>query len=248
MNGWIKIHRRLLEWEHFKEPSVVTVYLTLLLSADRDGKTEINLGGLMNATKLGRHSVKRAIAKLVNSGEITRKKYGTKITTTIVKWSEYQMGQKSTQRNNSLGQNPTQYRVENRANISPKSDPTKYNKNVEESNKNNILVDARARMREEVMTDAMVEMGCMSLGIDRGTYYQLADQVFNDWQFQDLPDQEWNKAHFLAVMRIKVNAKRNEQRATNQQTGDPGDKLDRDAVKAMAALAESSRQPVEPTW
>lgn len=68
----------------------------------------------------------------------------------------------------------------------------------------NIDDDARARVREEVMNDAMVEMGCMSLGIDRGTYENLAFQVFTDWDFQNLPDGEWTKTHFLAVMRYKV--------------------------------------------
>ena len=68
----------------------------------------------------------------------------------------------------------------------------------------NIDVDARTRVREEVMSDEMVEMGCMSLGIDRGTYENLAFQVFTDWDFQNLPDSEWTKTHFLAVMRYKV--------------------------------------------
>ena len=134
-------------------------------------------------------------------------------------------------------------------NETPTPPPFEYrgtHSNNKEQLKNNSLVDARARMREEVMTDAMVEMGCMSLGIDRVTYYQLADQVFNDWQFQDLPDSEWNKAHFLAVMRIKINAKRNEQRTNNKGgdgAGDALDKLNQDALKAMAALAAESRQP-----
>ena len=70
--------------------------------------------------------------------------------------------------------------------------------------KKNIDVDARTRVREEVMSDEMVEMGCMSLGIDRGTYENLAFQVFTDWDFQNLPDSEWTKTHFLAVMRYKV--------------------------------------------
>ena len=81
-------------------------------------------------------------------------------------------------------------------------DPLK--EHIKEQKKNNIDDDARARVREEVMSDGMVEMGCMSLGIDRGTYENLAFQVFTDWDFQNLPDGEWTKTHFLAVMRYKV--------------------------------------------
>ena len=51
----------------------------------------------------------------------------------------------------------------------------------------------------------MVEMGCMSLEHNtRGTYENLAFQVFTDWNFRNLPDSEWTKTHFLAVMRYKV--------------------------------------------
>ena len=81
---------------------------------------------------------------------------------------------------------------------------TPSEEHIKEQKKNNIDVDARTRVREEVMSDEMVEMGCMSLGIDRGTYENLAFQVFTDWDFQNLPDSEWTKTHFLAVMRYKV--------------------------------------------
>ena len=83
-NGWIKMHRALLKWEHFREPSVVTVFLALLLSAERDGRADVNLGGLMSLTGLSHNTVTGAIAKLVKSGEITREKQGHKIYTTII--------------------------------------------------------------------------------------------------------------------------------------------------------------------
>ena len=251
MNGWIKIHRTMLQWEHFNEPSVVTVFLALLLNADRDGKTDINLGGLMAATKLGRHSIKGAIAKLVKSGEITRQKYGSRITTTIINWSEYQMGQNSTQSKKSLGQNPTQYRVENRANISPKNDPIQYNKNNKNNKENIVVANAHARTHEDfvanALTDMAVERGCMAMKITREEYRQLLTEVINDWEFRQLPDNEWTLTHLLALMRIKHNIN-NRNNGNNQITGQPIDpraKLDRDAVKAMAALAAEIGKPKE---
>lgn len=251
MNGWIKIHRTMLQWEHFNEPSVVTVFLALLLSADRDGKTDINLGGLMAATKLGRHSIKRAIAKLVASGEIARQKYGSRITTTITNWSEYQMGQNSTQSKKSLGQNSTQYRVENGANISPKSDPIQYNKNNKKDKENIVVADAHTHTHEEFIADALnglrVEQGCMAMGVTPDEYRQLVTEVTNDWIFRNIPDNEWTLTHLLAQMRIKHNIN-NRNNGNNQIAGqqiDPRTKLDQDAIKAMAALAESSRRPTD---
>ena len=108
MNGWIKMQRAMLKWEHFKEPSVVTVFLALLLSAERDGKTDIKLDELMEYTGLSHNTVTRSIAKLVKSGEITRDKRGQNIYTTITNWSKYQdssFTQKVGQCNDSLTQN-----------------------------------------------------------------------------------------------------------------------------------------------
>lgn len=95
MNGWIKIHRTMLEWEHFSEPSVVTVFLALLLSAGRDGKTDISLCGLSSVTGLTKNTIRRALSKLADSGEITRELVKGKNTiTSISKWSTYQVGKK----------------------------------------------------------------------------------------------------------------------------------------------------------
>lgn len=64
--------------------------------------------------------------------------------------------------------------------------------------------ETRARMREEVTGDMMVEMGCRSCGITQEQYHRLAQEIFNDWEFSDFPDSEWSKHHFLSVLRIKA--------------------------------------------
>ena len=242
----------MLQWEHFNEPSVVTVFLALLLNADRDGKTDINLGGLMAATKLGRHSIKGAIAKLVKSGEITRQKYGSRITTTITNWSEYQLGQNSTQSKKSLGQNTTQYRVENWANIGPKSDPIQYNKNNKKEQENIVVADAHTHTREgliaEANVDLRIEQGCKSLGIDPATYQELLDAVINDWEFTNVPDEEWTMFHLLQTMRIKNNIKKREnngqaQNGNNRQPVAAGRADRASAIAAtMAALGAAGTQ------
>jgi len=137
MNGWIKIHRTMLQWEHFNEPSVVTVFLALLLNADRDGKTDISLSGLTSATGLTTNTVRCALAKLVNSGEITRDFVkGQKTTTSIANWNKYQVYQKSTHQGkegvSKTDTPPCQKLIDP---ISKIDTPTHYNKNknVEDS-------------------------------------------------------------------------------------------------------------------
>ena len=125
---------------------------------------------------------------------------------------------------------------------------------IEEQKKNNCVVDAHTHTHEDFIADALnglrVEQGCMAMGITPDEYRQLVTEVTNDWIFRNIPDNEWTLTHLLAQMRIKHNInKRNN--GNNPQSGqqiDPRVKLAQDAVKAMAALAEESRHPAQPTW
>ena len=254
MNGWIKIHRTMLEWEHFNEPSVVTVFLALLLNADKEGKTGITIGGIASVTKLHHNTVKRAIAKLVASGEITRQKYGSRITTTITNWSEYQSVQKLDRCENVSVQKLDRYEDKNSTDIGTKNSPIQYYKNNKNIQEDIVVADAHARTHEEFIADALndlrVEQGCMAMSVTPQEYRQLVTEVTNDWVFRNLPDNEWTLTHLLAQMRIKHNIN-NRHNGNNQQAGSAGDaraKLDADAVKAMAALAAAKKRPSQPTW
>lgn len=254
MNGWIKIHRTMLEWEHFNEPSVVTVFLALLLNADKAGKTGITIGGIASVTKLHHNTVKRAIAKLVASGEITRQKYGSRITTTIANWSEYQSAQKLDRCEKLSVQNLDRYEDKNSTDIGTKNGPIQYYKNNKNKQEDIVVADAHARTHEEFIADALndlrVEQGCMAMSVTPQEYRQLVTEVTNDWEFRNLPDNEWTLTHLLAQMRIKHNIN-NRHNGNNQQAGSAGDaraKLDADAVKAMAALAAAKKRPSQPTW
>jgi hypothetical protein len=78
----------------------------------------------------------------------------------------------------------------------------------------------------------------------------MVTEILADWQFRDLPESDYNLTHFSSVLRYKV-ANNNRNNGNNPQSGqqiDPRVKLAQDAVKAMAALAEESRHPAQPTW
>ena len=101
MEGWIKIHRKILEWQHFQEPNVLAVFMYLLLSAntkdgwDRGdrvtrGQSCETVENMCNTLKLSRATVYKAIKKLEMSGEIVRKKVKFRCFTTIRNYSKYQ--------------------------------------------------------------------------------------------------------------------------------------------------------------
>lgn len=100
-NGWIKIHRSLKEWQHYQEPTVLLVWLDLLLSANskdgwfrgkrvRRGELFTSVARIAAATALDAKTVRRALDKLEESGEIqkTASSEGTKII--INQFNKYQ--------------------------------------------------------------------------------------------------------------------------------------------------------------
>jgi len=241
----------MLQWEHFNEPSVVTVFLALLLNADKTGKTGITIGAIATSTGLHPNTVKRAIAKLVKSGEVTREKYGSRITTTITNWSEYQSVQKLDRCENVSVQKLDLYEDKNCTDIGTKKVPIQYNKNNKKDNKNIVVADAHARTHEAFIADALnglrVEQGCMAMGVTPDEYRQLVTEVANDWIFRNIPDNEWTLTHLLAQMRIKHNI--NNRNNGNQRTNNNGNAADTspDAFARYFAAKELERRAAQGT-
>ena len=75
---------------------------------------------------------------------------------------------------------------------------------------NNVDDDTCSHIREkfehEVMIDGNIELACMSCGITKAQYKELAVAIIAEWKFKDLPDSEWTKNHFISVLRHKVNS------------------------------------------
>jgi hypothetical protein len=87
---------------------------------------------------------------------------------------------------------------------------------------NTIDDDVRERLKNEVMIDANIELACMSCGITTEQYKQLAAMIIADWTFQDLPDGEWTKKHFMNVLRYKVDDLKRKQNGRNNQKSESG--------------------------
>ena len=210
-NGWIKLHRKLLQWEHFKEPNVLVVFMALLLSSDKKtGVTDLSITDLEKLTGLSRKTVIKAIKSLNTSGEITREILKNGAITGINNFSKYQirLPKSSGGINTPSGVNDT---------------PLPPYNNKQEDNKNND--DARARTRErlrqEIMVDANIEIACMTYRITADQYKELADVIFAEWTFADLIESEWTKMHFLAVLRYKVKDLKRENNGNNSQRTTP---------------------------
>lgn len=101
MQGWIKLHRRLLDWRWIKNPNVLSVFIQLLLRVNFEkgyfesieisrGSLVTSLETLANSTNLSLQQVRTALSKLKSTGEITTESTNKFTVITIVKFDTYQ--------------------------------------------------------------------------------------------------------------------------------------------------------------
>ena len=181
-NGWVCLHRSIIDWQHWGEPNVVVVFLTLLLHANAKrgwwqgircerGETLVTLDTLKDETRLSRPTIIRILRLLEDSGEITRQRIDQKHTKTIIKkYSQYQdfsgfSGKAS------LPQTLPQTLLKQQVN--------KENNIKREENKN-------ARTHEEILQGWLnsritLEGFCKNEGITPEQFEQLGKAVINEW-------------------------------------------------------------------
>lgn len=101
MDGWIKIHRQILEWRWYSDINVTRLFLHLLLKANFDtkdwqdvtigrGQLVTSIGRLAEQTSLSIKEVRTALKKLESTGEIITKGANRFTTITICKYDTYQ--------------------------------------------------------------------------------------------------------------------------------------------------------------
>lgn len=99
--GWVKIHRRLLDWEWIDDPYMVTFWLRLLLSVnakDRKGRGSVIKRGqlqtsvhrLSEALGWSHNTIDRILRDLKECGAIDYEKGRGGTLITVLKYSEYQ--------------------------------------------------------------------------------------------------------------------------------------------------------------
>jgi DNA-binding transcriptional MerR regulator len=101
MSGWIKIHRKFLEWEWFNKSEAVHLFMYMLLKANhKDGKWQgievkrgqfiSSLGNISNATGISVQTIRTILKKLEKTNEIEIKSTSQFTIVTISKYDCYQ--------------------------------------------------------------------------------------------------------------------------------------------------------------
>ena len=100
-DGWIKLHRKMREWQHYQRPSVRLVFEELLFCANTKpawfhgikvnrGETMVSIETICAYTGFARATVVAALKILEETKEIKRSKCWRGIRTKIVNFDKYQ--------------------------------------------------------------------------------------------------------------------------------------------------------------
>jgi len=101
MNGFIKLHRQLLDWEWYNDTNVKITFLHLLLTANfrpkrwkgitiNRGELVTSIGHLAKDLKLSNQQIRTVLKKLQSSGEVNIKTTNKNTLITLVKFDLYQ--------------------------------------------------------------------------------------------------------------------------------------------------------------
>ena len=106
-NGWIKLHRKFLEWEWFDKPEMVQLFIFLLLSAnhaDNDwrgmtikrGQLVTSYASIKEKTGLSVQTIRTCIRRLKSTSELTSKVTSQFTIITICNYDSYQQTENAT--------------------------------------------------------------------------------------------------------------------------------------------------------
>jgi len=101
MSGWIKVHRKLLDWEWYSDTNCRLLFIHCLLKANyedtkwrgveiKKGSFISSLANLAKSSGLSLRSLRTAISKLESTSELTSKGHAEYTVFTVVKYNEYQ--------------------------------------------------------------------------------------------------------------------------------------------------------------
>lgn len=109
-NGWIKLHRKILDWEWYDDANTFRVFIHLLLKANHDpikwhgiqikkGQIAVGRKQLAKELKLSEKNIRTALKHLISTNEVATKTTNLFSIITITNYDKYQQsGQQNGQR------------------------------------------------------------------------------------------------------------------------------------------------------
>ena len=205
--GRIWLSRKILHWQHFGQPSYLTVFITLLLVANHReqwwkgvkvnrGETVISVKSLCKLCNLSNTTVIKVLKGLEKSGEIERTHmYHTNSKIKILNYIDYQA--------------PSKVKMKSFSNKSlTSSHKQDIYSNIYSSSSNNIyIIDPEKILKKMLESGAMVEQFCINEHITVEQFKKLGEEVINEWKLTGVEHHTEREVrqHLLNHIRLIIN-------------------------------------------
>lgn len=166
-NGWIKLHRSILDWEWWDEPNTMRIFIYCLLVANHEdtkwrgitiqrGSFITSVANLVEATGLTTQQVRSALNHLKSTNEITIKTTNKNTQITICKYADYQCGDSIEQQTNQQASQQTS---------------NKQITNEQQTNNKQITTNKNIRSKEDIISSSPI--------VDEDTSDMLSDDALD---------------------------------------------------------------------
>ncbi len=245
--SWVKLYHKLQDWEWFREPNMLVVFVHLLLKASYKpfkykgavygrGVVITSREELSKETGLSERTIRTCLSRMKVTFEISLKttKQGSVIT--LNNYERYQ-GENFGSDQPTTNERPTSDRQ-----------TTSY---IEY--RNNITLTPRACAREEFFNqffeksrEASLEALCKNLGIEYEKLKTMAADVINEWELTARrPHRDFSDAsqHLIATIRSRLKSERFTQKLKPNGTSEKKDRFsERRGTETAARTAEDYAQ------
>jgi hypothetical protein len=144
MNGWVKLHRIIMDWEWYNDPNMVHLFLHLILSANHKpvkwqgetieiGQLVTGLNALSEKTGISVQSLRTCLNRLKSTGEITSRSTNKFTIITVCKYECYQSENDDT--NNQINKPSNKRSTNNQQTINNKQEDKNVRSKEEEVKK-----------------------------------------------------------------------------------------------------------------
>lgn len=218
MEGWIKLHYKLLDWEWHDDPAMFSLWIHLLLLANfedkkwhdiivKRGQFVTSLVGLQLRTGLSIQQIRTCLARLQDCKQIECEATNKYTIITICNFEDYQVSQLGNQQTNNKQATNKQQAANKQITTTEEYKNKEYIDVVD--------INAHAYTHEGLVVGilektASLNTFCMQNRISVDDFTALAHEVINDWNLQGTTHINERDAcrHLFNTIRIKLNEKK----------------------------------------
>ncbi len=207
MDGWIKAHRSLLDWEWHTDPNMVSLWMHLLVLANfedkrwkgmviKRGQLVTSISRLSETTGISQQSLRTCLAKLEQTQEINKQTTNKFTIITILKYDSYQ------QCDCSENITPNKQLTNNQQTTNKQLTTTKERKN--NINNNNYSACAYTCVREKLENATInndLWLNQTAINLRTTEVVELASEVMDGWEISQIQESEWTAYHLISGMR-----------------------------------------------